>query len=57
VPNPIPVLGLARIEGKVIGRVLACPKGGDWCQVEIADVKGWLRRSEMWSVHKDEEVN
>lgn len=48
---------LARIEGKVIGKVLACPKGGDWCKVEIEGVKGWLRRGEMWGVYEEEEID
>jgi SH3-like domain-containing protein len=47
---------LARIEGKVVGRLLGCPKGGDWCQVQVAGVKGWLRRNEMWGVYKEEEI-
>jgi SH3-like domain-containing protein len=56
--DPDPAGGvLARIEGKVIGRVLTCPKGGDWCKVEIAGVKGWLRRAEMWGVYKEEEID
>ena len=48
---------LARIEGKVIGRVLTCPKGGEWCRVEIAGVKGWMRRSEMWGVYREEAID
>jgi SH3-like domain-containing protein len=48
---------LARIEGKVVGRLLGCPKGGDWCQVQVAGLKGWLRRNEMWGVYKEEEID
>ncbi len=48
---------LARIEGKVVGRVLTCPKDGEWCRVEIAGVKGWMRRSEMWGVYREEAID
>lgn len=48
---------LARIEGKVIGKVLTCPKAGEWCRVEIAGVKGWMRRGEMWGVYRDEVID
>jgi SH3-like domain-containing protein len=48
---------LARIGGKVVGRVLTCPKGGEWCRIEIAGVKGWMRRSEMWGVYREEAID
>jgi SH3-like domain-containing protein len=48
---------LARVESKVIGKLLGCPKSGDWCQVEVGGVKGWLRRSEMWGVYKEEKID
>ena len=47
---------LARIEGKVIGQLLDCPKG-DWCQVRIDDLKGWIRRGEVWGVYADEVID
>ena len=47
---------VARIEGKVIGKLLVCPKSGGWCRVQIEDVKGWLSRGEMWGVYKDETI-
>jgi SH3-like domain-containing protein len=48
---------LARIEGKVIGKILTCPKNREWCRVEIAGVKGWMRRSEMWGVYREEAID
>jgi SH3-like domain-containing protein len=48
---------LARIEGKVIGKLLSCPKGVSWCQVQIAGVKGWLLRAEMWGVYDGEKFD
>lgn len=48
---------LARIEGSVIGRLKSCPKGSDWCKVDIGTAEGWLRRSDLWGVYADEEVD
>lgn len=47
---------IARIEGKVIGRLVGCPKG-DWCQVQIESVRGWIRRGEVWGVYAEEIVD
>ncbi|MBK8208749.1 MAG: hypothetical protein IPK78_01135 [Rhodospirillales bacterium] len=47
----------ARVEGPVIGKLLSCEKVSSWCRVEFGGVKGWLRRSEMWGVYEQEEVN
>jgi SH3-like domain-containing protein len=45
---------VARAEPGVIARLLECR--GPWCRVEAQDIKGWLRRSEVWGVYPDEEV-
>jgi SH3-like domain-containing protein len=41
-----------RAEPYVLGELLACE--GAWCQVEIADRRGWLQRSEAWGVLPEE---
>jgi SH3-like domain-containing protein len=48
---------IARIEGKVVGRLLRCPKTGAWCRIEIEKVQGWLKRGEIWGVYEEEEVD
>jgi SH3-like domain-containing protein len=45
---------VARAEPGVIARLLECR--GAWCRVEAQDIKGWLRRSEIWGVYPDEVV-
>jgi SH3-like domain-containing protein len=45
---------IARIEAKVIGKLLSCPGSEGWCRVEIDGFKGWLRRVEFWGVHRNE---
>ena len=39
---------IARLEPGVIGRLLSCEPA--WCLVEVADLRGWLRRDEIWGV-------
>ncbi|HWK45362.1 MAG TPA: SH3 domain-containing protein [Stellaceae bacterium] len=46
---------VARVEPGVIGRLLECP-AGDWCRVEIDDMRGWINRSEIWGVTPAETV-
>lgn len=41
---------LAYVEPEVIGRLLACPKGREYCKVEVNGIAGWLLRSEFWGV-------
>lgn len=43
---------VARVEPGVIGRLIECAP--EWCRLEIAGERGWLRRSELWGVLPDE---
>ena len=45
---------VARAEPGVVARLLECH--GAWCRIEAQDIKGWLRRSEVWGVYADEAV-
>jgi SH3-like domain-containing protein len=45
---------VARAEPGVIARLLECR--GAWCRVEAQDLRGWLRRGEVWGVYADEAV-
>jgi SH3-like domain-containing protein len=40
----------------VIGRIRACAAGADWCQVQVEDYRGWLRREEFWGTLPGEAV-
>jgi SH3-like domain-containing protein len=46
---------LARIEDKVVARVLRCRE--DWCRVEVAGLRGWVNRASVWGVYEDEKVD
>ncbi len=45
--NAAPV---ARLQPGVIGRVRACDAGSPWCEVQVQDHRGFLRRAEMFGV-------
>lgn len=46
---------VARAEPGVIAKLLECQ--GPWCRVEAQDIRGWLRRSDVWGVYPDEDVH
>jgi SH3-like domain-containing protein len=45
---------IAHIEPGVIGRLMECPVPGDWCLVEVNDLKGWIHRGEVFGVYPTE---
>ncbi|MFC7542382.1 SH3 domain-containing protein [Siccirubricoccus deserti] len=47
---------VARLRPGVIGRVRHCGAGEQWCEVQVADYRGWIRRNELFGVAGDEEV-
>ncbi|WP_135467760.1 SH3 domain-containing protein [Crenalkalicoccus roseus] len=48
---------VARLKPGVIGRLRRCPEASAWCEVQVGDYRGWLKRSEIWGVAPDEAVN
>lgn len=47
---------VARLRPGVIARIRECEANSPWCEVQIAGYRGYLRRSEVWGVGRDEEV-
>ena len=45
---------VARLEPGVVGTILRCPTGTEYCQVEVGNHKGWLKRDQFWGVHPRE---
>ena len=39
---------VARVEPGVVARLETCR--GDWCLVDVADLRGWLPRAHLWGV-------
>ena len=50
-PTAAPV---AHIEPGVIGRLMECPVPGDWCRIEVNDIRGWIHRGEVFGVYPTE---
>jgi SH3-like domain-containing protein len=48
---------VARLRPGVIGRVRKCEAGSLWCEVQVGDYRGYVRRAEIWGVAPDEAVN
>jgi SH3-like domain-containing protein len=35
-----------------VGELRACQ--GDWCQISLADIRGWVKRENLWGVGRNE---
>jgi SH3-like domain-containing protein len=47
---------VARAEAHVVARLERCPDGIAWCEVEAEGFSGWLGRTEIWGLHRNEVV-
>ncbi|MDT8295906.1 SH3 domain-containing protein, partial [Roseomonas mucosa] len=47
---------VARLQPGVIGRIRACAQGSAWCEVQVGEYRGWLKRAEMFGVTADEVI-
>ena len=47
---------VARLKPGVIGRIRACDGGAAWCQVQVGEYRGWLRRDAFWGTDPGEAV-
>lgn len=41
---------VATLKAGVIGRIRSCEKDSDWCQIQVASHRGYLRRSQIWGL-------
>jgi SH3-like domain-containing protein len=48
---------VARLQPGVVGHIRACEAAAEWCQVQVGDYKGWLRRDEFWGILPNEAIN
>ena len=48
---------VARLKPGVVGQILHCDAASDWCQVQVKEYRGFLRRSEFWGTTTGEAVN
>lgn len=43
---------VANLSSKVIGRLSQCE--GDWCEVTVNGIQGWIKRAAIWGVYPSE---
>jgi SH3-like domain-containing protein len=48
---------VALLKPGVIGRIRSCQGGSDWCQVQVSDYRGYLRREQFWGTLPHEAIN
>jgi len=41
---------VARLKAGVIVRLRSCEATSDWCQAQVQDYRGWIKRSEVWGI-------
>ncbi|WP_207541230.1 SH3 domain-containing protein, partial [Sabulicella rubraurantiaca] len=47
---------VARLRPGVIGRIRGCDSNSAWCEVQVQDRRGFIRRAEMFGVMPEEEI-
>ncbi len=47
---------VARLKPGVIVRLRACDAASDWCQVQVQEYRGWMKRSEVWGLIPGETI-
>ncbi len=47
---------IAKVEPGVVGRLLQCPRGKDYCKVELEGVQGWLKRGNFYGLKANEVI-
>ena len=47
---------VAKLMPGVIGRLLKCESGANWCQVQVGDYRGWLPRTDFWGSFPTESI-
>jgi SH3-like domain-containing protein len=48
---------VARLKPGVVGRLRTCPAVAPWCEVQVGDYRGFLRRNQFWGTFEGEAVN
>jgi SH3-like domain-containing protein len=48
---------VALLKVGVVGRIRSCQAGKQWCEMQVGEYRGWLKRTDVWGVYPDEAVN
>lgn len=46
----------AILQAGVQGKIRRCPVNSDFCEIEVENYDGWVRRGEVWGVYKNEGI-
>ena len=47
---------VAQLKPGVVGRLRACDANAAWCQVQVGEYRGWLKRDAFWGIFPGEAV-
>ncbi|MCA3414299.1 MAG: hypothetical protein INF84_06830 [Roseomonas sp.] len=47
---------VARLRPGVVGRLRACEANNPWCEAQIGEFRGYIKRADIWGVGPNEEV-
>lgn len=47
---------VARLKPGVIVRLRSCEATSPWCQAQVGDYRGWMKRTDLWGVSPDEAI-
>ena len=47
---------VAELQRGVILRIRGCEADSDWCQAQVGDYRGWIKRTEIWGVLPEEVI-
>ncbi len=48
---------VAILRAGVVGRIRSCEATKTWCEMQVGEHRGWLRRDEVWGIYPNEAVN
>jgi SH3-like domain-containing protein len=48
---------VARLKPGVVGQIRACDPKTEWCEVQVSDYRGYLKRAELFGIYPGEAVN
>lgn len=47
---------IANIESGVVGEIKECPRGSNYCKLDVRGHEGWLKRNEFWGIYDKEYI-
>ena len=48
---------IARVEDEVIGDVKTCPAEGNFCLIRFSSIEGWIPKSSLFGIYKNENID